>query len=116
MTEPVIVTGIQTGYNPGDPEYTRPVRLEWTDFEQDIDLVTIYVKALVAFQALPQDANHPTSYFQVAGILSTIFTNCEESMDCPIQCGIRLPESPITLLGKDTAIMEVIPILNVVDE
>jgi hypothetical protein len=49
-------------------------------------LVTIYVKALAAFQALPQDINHPTSYFQVAGIyikqLSYNMAN-EENPDSP---------------------------------
>lgn len=116
MTTPVIVTGIQTGYNPGDPEYTLPQRLEWSDFEQDIDLVTLYVKAIAEYQALPQDASHPTSYFQVAGTPSTIFTNGEEFMDCRIQPGITSKESPITLHGEDTVTMEVISIFVVADK
>jgi hypothetical protein len=67
MSTPVIVTGVQTGYTPGDPEYTMPQRLEWTDFEKDMDLVTLYVKGLAEMMAVSQDVSNPTGFFQIAG-------------------------------------------------
>jgi hypothetical protein len=75
MSAPVIVTGVQSGYTPGDPEYTLPQRLEWNDFEQDMDLITLYVQGLAEMMTVSQDINHPTSYFQIAGTIQVRCAN-----------------------------------------
>jgi hypothetical protein len=68
MSQPIIVTGVRTGFTPGDPPFTYPQRLEWHDFVKDPELVTLYIKALREYMNMSQDIDTPGSYFQVAGI------------------------------------------------
>ena len=61
----VVVTGITTGFQPQAPVSQLPPRLEWHDFVQRLEYVTLYVKALQQFMGLTQ--SEVTSYFQVSG-------------------------------------------------
>lgn len=68
MSQHVIVTGITTGVQPQAPVSQLPPRLEWQDFAQNLDYVTLYVKALQQFMNLTQ--SEVTSYFQIGGAKS----------------------------------------------
>jgi hypothetical protein len=61
----VVVTGITTGIQPQDPVSSLPQRLEWHQFVQNIDYVTLYVEALQLFMNLEQ--SETLSYFQIGG-------------------------------------------------
>ena len=62
----IIVTGITTGVSPNAPVSSLPQRLEWHNFVQSIEQVTLYVKALQ--QWMQTDQSSTPSYFRVAGI------------------------------------------------
>jgi hypothetical protein len=68
----IVVTGITTGIPPHPTAVDYPVRLEWSEFAQNMDYVTLYVKALEAYKALSQAEDVPNSYFQIGGI-NTVF-------------------------------------------
>lgn len=61
----VIISGITTGFKPTDPVSALPQRLEWHTFAQNIDFLTLYVRALKLFQ--DADKTKPVSFFQIAG-------------------------------------------------
>jgi hypothetical protein len=61
----VIVTGITTGFQPQAPVSQLPPRLEWHNFVQSLEYVTLYVNALQQFMGMTQ--SEVTSYFQVSG-------------------------------------------------
>ena len=54
MSQHVIVTGITTGFQPNAPVNTLPQRLEWQAFVQNLEFVTLYVKALQNFMGMTQ--------------------------------------------------------------
>jgi tyrosinase len=84
MSQPVIVTGITTGFQPQAPVSQLPPRLEWQTFVQNLDFVTLYVKALQQFMNLTQ--SEVTSYFQIGG---------SKSFFIPLTIGIHgLPYTP----------------------
>lgn len=62
----VVVTGITTGFQPQAPVSSLPQRLEWHDFVQNMDYVTLYVEALQAFMNL--DQSETVAYFQIGGL------------------------------------------------
>jgi len=61
----VVVTGITTGIQPQAPVSSLPQRLEWHQFVQNIDFVTLYVEALQSFMNL--DQSETVAYFQIGG-------------------------------------------------
>jgi hypothetical protein len=66
LTSPIVVTGPQTGIPTSGNKWEYPVRMEWGVFKQNINRLTLFVKALERMMNKPQD--EPTSYFQIAGI------------------------------------------------
>jgi len=68
----VVVTGITTGIQPNAPVSALPQRLEWHQFVQNMDFVTLYVEALQAFMNL--DQSETVAYFQIGGS-SLIFSH-----------------------------------------
>jgi hypothetical protein len=71
LTSPIIVTGLQSGIPASGNKWEYPVRTEWGVFKQDINRITLFVKALERIMSQPQD--QPTSYFQVAGDTLTLW-------------------------------------------
>ena len=67
---PIVVTGIKTGVRPQASVSELPQRLEWSTFVQNIEFVTLYVKALQNFMATVQ--SEETSFFQIAGDQSAL--------------------------------------------
>ena len=65
MANPVVVTGIRTGFNADDHVSSLPQRLEWHHFVEKIEFVTLYVEALQSFMNIEQ--NQTVSYFQIGG-------------------------------------------------
>jgi hypothetical protein len=61
----VVVTGITTGIQPQGPASSLPQRLEWHQFVQNMDYVTLYVEALQSFMSL--DQSETVAYFQIGG-------------------------------------------------
>lgn len=61
----VIVTGVTTGIQSQNASQL-PQRLEWHDFVQNLEFVTLYVNALG--QLMKADQSQTTSYFQIAGL------------------------------------------------
>jgi len=61
----VVVTGIKLGFNPQGPPSELPQRLEWQDFKQSPEYLTLYILALQKFMGMTQ--GQVTSYFQIAG-------------------------------------------------
>ena len=64
----VVVTGIKTGINPQGQPAELPQRLEWQDFKQSPEYLTLYILALQKFMAMTQ--SQVTSYFQIGGMAS----------------------------------------------
>jgi hypothetical protein len=105
----VIVTGITTGFQPQAPVSQLPSRLEWHDFVQNLEYVTLYVKGLQQFMGLTQ--SQVTSYFQVSGSLFYgILLKCKASMDFPLLLGTM---STGTIPRSAIAIMEVSYLIDI---
>jgi len=68
MSDPIVVTGIQTGIPPHAQAADYPARLEWNEFVQNKYFVTLFAQALKMMQGESQDINTPLSYFQIAGM------------------------------------------------
>jgi hypothetical protein len=66
MSDRIVVTGITTGIQAQTSVNQLPQRLEWNTFAQNLEFVTLYVRALQAFQGVDQDRDD--SYFGIAGI------------------------------------------------
>lgn len=67
---PYVITGIQAGWDPEDPDRRRPVRREidqWytSTAQEDRDQVYLFVHALLFWQKVHNDKK--LSYFQIAG-------------------------------------------------
>src|SRR5271170_454550 len=71
MSDPIVVTGIQTGIPPHAQAADYPARLEWNDFVQNKYFVTLFAQALKIMQGESQDIKTPLSYFQIAGMAFT---------------------------------------------
>jgi hypothetical protein len=61
----VVVTGLTANIQPQAPVSQLPQRLEWHDFAQNLEFVTLYVNALDGFMNMNQE--EVTSYFRIAG-------------------------------------------------
>lgn len=67
---PYVITGIQTGWSPGDPNGPRPLRRnvdEWyaSTAQVDQDQVYLFIQALSFWEKV--DNNKKLSFFQVTG-------------------------------------------------
>lgn len=99
----IIVTGITTGIQAQASVSELPQRLEWHDFAQNREFVTLYVNALQRF--MKADQSEPTSFFQIAGTRSVLSAlNPQAFTGCPTSLGTMLME---TTPGRVIVIMEV---------
>jgi hypothetical protein len=99
---PVIVTGITTGIQPQSPVSALPQRLEWQQFVQNPQYLTLYVNALTQFMGL--DQSEVTSYFQIGGMSIIIaWLIRKASMACHIHPGTVLKA---TIPPRDIATTE----------